>query len=47
MLKEARLNKVGIDRVVINNFKFWFFRKKQINSNIENIQKLEKKTEFI
>lgn len=49
MLKEARLNKVGIDRIVINNFKILNFdslEKKQIKSNVENIQKLEKKTEL-
>lgn len=49
MLDETRLNKVGIDRIVINNFKISNFdslEKKQTTSSVENVEKLEKKTDL-
>ncbi|MGL4671650.1 hypothetical protein, partial [Cetobacterium sp.] len=44
-----RLNKIGIDRVVLNNFKianFESLEKRQIKSKNECIEKLEKKTDL-
>lgn len=44
-----RLGVVGIDRIVLNNFKILNFdklEKKQVNSKNESIEKLEKKTEL-
>lgn len=43
---KSRLNKIGIDRVVINNFTISNFKdleKKIINTNLDYIEKLEKK----
>lgn len=50
MIKDRKkLCKIGIDRVVINNFKisnFDLLDKKEISSNVETVQKLERKTDL-
>lgn len=49
IINEKKLNKIGIDRIVLNNFKISNFDsldKKEINSSREQIQKIEKKTDL-
>ena len=49
IIDKDRLNRIGIDRVVLNNFKIANFEnleKRQIKSKNEYIEKLEKKTDF-
>ncbi|MEG0069778.1 MAG: hypothetical protein RR795_02850 [Cetobacterium sp.] len=49
LVDKTRLNKIGIDRIVINNFKILNFdklEKKQVTSKLECVQKLEKKTDL-
>ncbi|MGL5780125.1 hypothetical protein [Cetobacterium somerae] len=49
IIDKNRLNRIGIDRVVLNNFKIINFEnleRRQIKSKNECIEKLEKKTDF-
>lgn len=49
LINEKRLNKIGIDRIVLNNFKiinFESLEKQYIKNKDESIEKLEIKTDL-